>query len=103
MGEILGYEFMSDPHNANYTGCFWETLTSDGLPRLSDTTSRCHACSSGPTAELSRNGPGIQPMAPGFEEWKVVPQTLDLDRANGKHPIPHGDIQVGWDLTIMAF
>ncbi|KAJ5521384.1 hypothetical protein N7527_005499 [Penicillium freii] len=50
---------MSDPHNANYTGCFWETLTSDGLPGLGDGTSMCHAWSSGPTAELSRNVLGI--------------------------------------------
>lgn len=89
---------MSDPHNANYTGCFWETLTSDGLPGLGDGTSMCHAWSSGPTAELSRNVLGIQAAAPGFKEWKIMPQTLDLNWAKGKHPTPHGDIQVGWEF-----
>ncbi|TIA66861.1 glycoside hydrolase family 78 protein [Aureobasidium pullulans] len=84
--------------NANYTGCFWETLDLDGRPGLGDGTSLCHAWSSGPTAELSRNVLGIQPVAPGFREWRVAPQSLGLTWAKGSQPTPFGDIAVDWRI-----
>ncbi|TIA55360.1 glycoside hydrolase family 78 protein [Aureobasidium pullulans] len=84
--------------NANYTGCFWETLDLDGRPGLGDGTSLCHAWSSGPTAELSRNVLGIQPVAPGFREWRVAPQSLGLTWAKGSQPTPFGDIAVEWRI-----
>ncbi|KAJ0426843.1 Six-hairpin glycosidase [Aspergillus carlsbadensis] len=87
---------MSDPHNANYTGCFWEVLNEDGSPGLDLGTSLCHAWASGPTADLSRYVLGIVPVTPGFREWKVEPQTLDLDWAEGRHPVPRGAIAVEW-------
>lgn len=87
---------MSDPKHTNYTGCMWETLDIDGNPGLGDSTSLCHAWSSGPTADLSRYVLGIQPLSPGFGEWKVQPQTLDLDWAKGEYPIPQGKITVHW-------
>jgi len=84
--------------NANYTGCFWETLDLDGRPGLGDGTSLCHAWSSGPTAELSRNVLGIQPITPGFREWRVAPQSLGLEWAKGSQPTPFGDIAVEWRI-----
>ncbi|THW69454.1 glycoside hydrolase family 78 protein [Aureobasidium pullulans] len=84
--------------NANYTGWFWETLDLDGRPGLGDGTSLCHAWSSGPTAELSRNVLGIQPVAPGFHEWRVAPQSLGLTWAKGSQPTPFGDIAVEWRI-----
>ncbi|KAL3452722.1 Six-hairpin glycosidase [Aspergillus insuetus] len=76
---------MSDPQNANYTGCFWEVLSEDGTPGLGVGTSLCHAYVL-----------GIAPVTPGFREWKVKPQTLDLDWAEGRHPVPQGAIGVQW-------
>ncbi|KAF7954324.1 hypothetical protein EAE96_005451 [Botrytis aclada] len=87
---------MANASNANYTGCFWETLTATGEPGLGASTSLCHAWSSAPTSELSRNVLGIQTVTPGFAQWKVAPQTLGLGWANGTHPTPHGDLAVSW-------
>ncbi|KAJ5089358.1 hypothetical protein N7532_008042 [Penicillium argentinense] len=89
---------MSDPSHANYTGCFWEVLGDDGTPGIGSSTSMCHAWSSGPTADLSRYVLGIQPTTPGFKDWQVVPQSLDLNWAHGKHPIPNGQISVDWSF-----
>jgi hypothetical protein len=58
----------------------------------------CHAWGSGPTADLSRYVLGVQPVKPGFEEWQVIPQTLDLDWAQGKYPISSGKIHVNWSF-----
>ena len=87
---------MGDPKHTNYTGCMWETLDIDGTPGLGDSASLCHTWSSGPTADLSRYVLDIQPVSPGFGQWKVQPQTLDLDWAKGEYPIPQGKITVHW-------
>ncbi|KAH8701535.1 putative alpha-L-rhamnosidase C [Talaromyces proteolyticus] len=87
---------MSDPTHTNYTGCTWEALSLDGTPGLGDTTSLCHAWGSGPTADLSRYVLGIQTVIPGFKQWKVVPQTLNLSWAQGVYPTPQGPIKVSW-------
>lgn len=87
---------MADPKHENYTGCFWETLNPDGTPGLGVVTSPCHGWAAGPTAELSRYILGIQPVAPGFAEWKVEPQTLGLGWAKGRYPTVRGDIDVEW-------
>ena len=89
---------MSDPTHSNYTGCTWEVMNADGTPGLGSFTSMCHAWGSGPTADLSRYVLGVQPVKPGFEEWQVVPQTLDIDWARGKCPIPSGKIHVNWSF-----
>ncbi|OQE69652.1 hypothetical protein PENNAL_c0130G06707 [Penicillium nalgiovense] len=89
---------MSDPSHANYTGCFWEILGNDGTPGIGLPTSMCHAWSSGPTADLSRYVLGVQPVTPGFKNWQVVPQSLNLNWAHGKHPIPNGQISVDWSF-----
>lgn len=87
---------MASPSNANYTGCFWETLSITGGPGLGDGTSMCHAWASTPTGELSRNVLGIQAVSPGFAQWIIVPQTLQLKWANGSHPTPYGSLIVSW-------
>ncbi|PVH75255.1 glycoside hydrolase family 78 protein [Cadophora sp. DSE1049] len=90
---------MANTSNANYTGCFWEALTANGEPGLGASTSLCHAWSSAPTGELSRNVLGIQAVMPGFSQWRVAPQTLGLTWANGTHPTPHGDLAVSWAMS----
>ncbi|PSN58595.1 glycoside hydrolase family 78 protein, partial [Corynespora cassiicola Philippines] len=72
---------MADPVQANYTGCFWETLDENGGPGLGAITSLCHAWGAGPTGELSFYVLGIQPVKPGFREWQVSPLTLGLQWA----------------------
>lgn len=87
---------MADPANANYTNCFWETLEADGTPGLGTVTSLCHGWGAGPTAELTRYVLGIQPVKPGFEQWRIAPQTLGLDWANGRQRTVRGHISVEW-------
>ncbi|XHF96685.1 hypothetical protein AWENTII_000305 [Aspergillus wentii] len=89
---------MSDPAHTNYTGCMWEVMTSDGRPGLGSTTSMCHAWSSGPTADLTKYVLGIQPVTPGFKEWQIAPQVMDLDWARGKRAITDGTIHVSWSF-----
>ncbi|KAK6005782.1 hypothetical protein QM012_007424 [Aureobasidium pullulans] len=95
--------------NANYSGCFWETLNLNGGPGLGDATSLCHAWSSGPTAELTRHVLGVQVVAPGYREWRVMPQSLGLKWARGSQPTPYGSITVDWQyddsglLTMSVF
>ncbi|KAK6814981.1 hypothetical protein RU639_008555 [Aspergillus parasiticus] len=89
---------MSDPSHTNYTGCMWEVIAADGTPGLGSGTSLCHGWSSGPTADLSRYVLGVQPVTPGFKEWKVVPQSLDLNWAKGAYPVPGGRIHVDWSF-----
>ncbi|KAK1511317.1 alpha-L-rhamnosidase [Colletotrichum costaricense] len=87
---------MADPKHENYTGCFWETLNPDGTPGLGVVTSLCHGWAAGPTAGISRYVLGIQPVVPGFAEWKVEPQSLGLEWAKGRYPTVRGDIVVDW-------
>ncbi|KAK1635632.1 Six-hairpin glycosidase-like protein [Colletotrichum phormii] len=87
---------MANPTHENYTDCFWEALNPDGTPCLGIVTSLCHGWAAGPTAELSRYVLGIQPVAPGFAEWKVEPLTLGLEWAKGRYPTVLGDVAVDW-------
>ncbi|KAL1656218.1 hypothetical protein SLS61_001291 [Didymella pomorum] len=85
---------MADPQNANYTGCFWETLGPDGTPGLGDITSLCHAWGAGPTSELSAYVLGVRPTSPGYKTWVFEPRTLGLEWAKGKVPVLGGVIEV---------
>lgn len=90
---------MADPANANYTGCFWETLNADGAPALGRTTSLCHGWAAGPTGELSEHVLGVKATAPGYSRWEVSPLTLGLAWARGRLPVPGGSILVSWNAT----
>ncbi|AEO55772.1 glycoside hydrolase family 78 protein [Thermothelomyces thermophilus ATCC 42464] len=89
---------MTDTNNANYSGCFWETLDETGRPAFGVHTSLCHGWSAGPTAELSRFVLGAQPTKPGWAEWAVSPQTLGLTSARGEVPTPLGPLTVSWEF-----
>ncbi|KAJ4332254.1 hypothetical protein N0V95_009709 [Ascochyta clinopodiicola] len=90
---------MADPAGANYTGCFWETLSPDGGPGLGDTTSLCHAWGAGLTSELSAYVLGVKAVTPGYREWVVEPVTLGLAWAKDRVPVPGGAIEVAWNAT----
>lgn len=97
---------MADKQNANFTGCFWETMDEAGRPAFGRTTSLCHGWGAGPTAELSRFVLGAKPTKPGWAEWAVAPQTIGLKSAKGKVPTTRGDVVVRWkfcgDLLTMS-
>ena len=92
------WEPMANPTNTNYTGTFWETLNQDGQPALGLTTSLCHGWAAGPTAELSKYVLGARPLTPGWRDFKVAPQTLNLRSAAGRVPTLHGAIEIEWQF-----
>ncbi|KAF4545890.1 putative alpha-L-rhamnosidase C [Lasiodiplodia theobromae] len=91
---------MADPRNANYTGCFWETLTVEGRPGLGDATSLCHAWGAAATGELSRWVLGIAPVEPGYSEWVFRPGTMGgrVGWARGGVETPYGRMEVEWSV-----
>ncbi len=54
----------------------------------------CHGWASGPTAWMSQNVLGIQPMEPGFATVRIAPQLGSLKWAEGTYPTPRGPIHV---------
>jgi len=56
--------------------------------------SLCHGWASGPTAWLSQHVLGVEPLEPGFQRVRVVPQLGKLDWAEGAYPTPQGVIHV---------
>ncbi len=54
----------------------------------------CHGWASGPTAWLSANVLGIEPVDPGFATVRITPHLGNLEWAEGSFPTPHGVIQV---------
>ncbi|KAG6364004.1 hypothetical protein INS49_009107 [Diaporthe citri] len=87
---------MADTSNANYTGCFWETLDQAGRPGLGITKSLCHGWSAGPTAELTKDVLGATPTKPGWSEFQVAPLALGLRSAKGRVPLVDGMVEVDW-------
>lgn len=94
---------MADSTNANYTGCFWETLDEAGRPGLGIKTSLCHGWAAGPTAELSKYVLGATPTKPGWAEFQVAPLTLGLRSAKGKIPLVDGVVEVDWSFDCNGF
>ena len=54
----------------------------------------CHGWASGPTAWLSQQVLGIQPLEPGFTKVRITPQLGSLRWAEGTYPTPRGIIHV---------
>jgi alpha-L-rhamnosidase len=92
IGTLWGNMIADGDH---YTGAVWEALGADGLP-VSAQTSLAHGWSSGPTAALSRYVLGVRPVAAGFRQWLVKPQTGDLQWVVGTAPTPYGALSVKW-------
>lgn len=56
--------------------------------------SLCHGWASGPTAWLSQNVLGVEPLEPGFRRVRVTPQLGNLRWAKGVYPTPHGPLRI---------
>ncbi len=57
----------------------------------------CHGWAGGPTAWLSKNVLGIEPVSPGFAKVRISPNLGRLAWAEGSYPTPHGPIHVRHD------
>ncbi|MCC5870673.1 MAG: alpha-L-rhamnosidase N-terminal domain-containing protein [Gammaproteobacteria bacterium] len=58
--------------------------------------SLCHAFSASPLYQLSAHSLGVQPISPGFHDFRLAPQPADLTRARGIYSTVKGDIVVSW-------
>ncbi len=56
--------------------------------------SLCHGWASGPTAWLSQNVLGVQPLEPGCKRVRITPQLGNLKWAEGTYPTPLGPIRI---------
>lgn len=57
------------------------------------------AWSASPTYVLSRSVLGVNPTAPEYASYTVVPQPGDLTWAKGTIPTPKGNVTVSWRLV----
>ena len=72
------------------TGTFAEHFIAD------PNTSYCHGWGAGPVVQLPAYILGIRPVAPGWKEIEIIPQSGGLQWAEGTVPTAFGDIYVKW-------
>ncbi|MCD9024193.1 alpha-L-rhamnosidase C-terminal domain-containing protein [Cohnella silvisoli] len=59
--------------------------------------SLCHAWGAAPILLLGKYVLGVEPLAPGYAEYRVEPDLCGLDWIEGKVPTPDGEIEVYMD------
>jgi len=74
---------------------FWETL--QGSLDFYHAGSLSHGWSAVPIYLYGRYILGIEPISPGFREFRAEPLLSVFDRFSGKVPTPYGDIEIRWD------
>ncbi|MFC1735487.1 family 78 glycoside hydrolase catalytic domain [Candidatus Hydrogenedentota bacterium] len=88
-------------------GTLWEEWQTEGSYRhwkwLPRARTRCHAWSTTPTYDLSREVLGIRPSRPGYAEFEIAPIPLDVEWARGVFPSVKGDISISWKLAANEF
>lgn len=72
----------------DFSGSWWEKW--DDAPGMS----RSHGWSGGPTALLPEKILGVEPIEPGWKQFKIQPSLYDLQWAEGVVPSVAGDISV---------
>ncbi|EQB58007.1 hypothetical protein CGLO_01788 [Colletotrichum gloeosporioides Cg-14] len=92
---------MADKSSEHFTGTTWEFLNPDGTPFKGDFCSYAQLFGAGPTSILSQYALGVEPLAPGFKEFRIWPRfdVNGLNWAQGRVPTPVGDgIVVKWQV-----
>ncbi|KAI8312427.1 hypothetical protein K4K61_010191 [Colletotrichum sp. SAR11_59] len=95
------FDPMADKTSEHFTGTTWEFLNPDGTPFKGDICSYAQLFGAGPTSILSQYALGVEPLAPGFKEFKIWPRfdVNGLKWAQGRVPTPVGDgIVVKWQV-----
>ncbi len=94
----LMWSQMVNQSSSLYTGTLWEKLGQNG--DITDSNaSLAHGWGTAPVFAFSNYLLGVKPTAPGFQAWRVAPQTGDLSWVQGQVPTPHGPIAVSWSHT----
>jgi len=73
---------------------FWET--EQGERDFMHGGSLCHGWSGIPTYFTYAYLLGVKPATPGFATFSFCPLSAGFDRASGRIPTPHGEIEVAW-------
>ena len=87
----VGFQLARDPQST-----LWEHVKPDGTPNLSAFSSLAHGWGAGPTESLTTRVLGVNPTAPGFKRFDVMPHPGDLEWAEGRVPTPHGAVRAEW-------
>ncbi|KPM41903.1 hypothetical protein AK830_g4604 [Neonectria ditissima] len=95
------WEPMMDKSSEHFTGTTWEFMTAEGKPFKGDFCSYAQLFSCGPTWLLSAHVLGVEPLAPGFDKYRVWPKLKigGVTWARGRVPTPRGSILVTWQET----
>ncbi|KAF6844653.1 alpha-l-rhamnosidase [Colletotrichum musicola] len=92
---------MADKTSEHFTGTTWEFVKPDGTPFKGDFCSYAKLFGAGPTSILSQYALGVEPVAPGFKEFRIWPRfdLGGLEWAQGRVPTPVGEgIVVRWQV-----
>lgn len=100
MTTLWGHMVNSSPHST-----LWEAMDPSGTPVTfgngrvyKGRTSLAHGWSAAPVVALSGYVAGMRPTAPGWAEWLVEPQTLNLRFAQGRVGTIHGSLAARWQI-----
>jgi hypothetical protein len=75
----------------------WEAgIHEHGKDAFGGDGSLCHGFATSPIDFIQTVILGVEPLTPGFATFKVEPEALNLNFAEGRVPTPHGNIFVGW-------
>jgi len=75
----------------------WEAgIHARGKAAFGGDGSLCHGFATAPIDFFQTVILGIKPLTPGFDTFKVAPEVLDLNFAEGRVPTPHGNIFIAW-------
>jgi hypothetical protein len=77
---------------------FWEFAMQDGSIH-DGSVSLAHGWSTGALSALSRWVLGVQPIRPGYDEYRLAPHVGDLSWACGAVPTWHGPVRVAWQRS----
>lgn len=84
-----------DPNSGYFTNTFWEFVLANGLPSRGF-DSLAHAWGAGPTQILTEAVIGATAVDPGYETFRVKPQPVDIEWAQGQVPTAFGPMTVKW-------
>ncbi|GAA6024212.1 hypothetical protein JCM8202_003539 [Rhodotorula sphaerocarpa] len=95
---MRAYAIQADKSSVNFTGGYWEFLSSDGTYPGNDLeTALSHYWGGFPTAFFAEYVLGVRPTVPGFKEFVVAPLSDWPDEwVSGRIPTPHGLIYTAW-------
>ncbi|MEI8078548.1 MAG: alpha-L-rhamnosidase C-terminal domain-containing protein [bacterium] len=86
------------PIVASGSPTIWEAgVHGQGKAAFDGNASLCHGFATAPVDFLQTVILGVEPLKPGFAEFRLAPRPCGLKFAHGRIPTPTGNIQVRWE------